>query len=138
MTEHVELRLSAYHDGSLDPAESERVRAHLETCSSCLSTSEEHRRLEALLTEATETAQPSTSLWPGVAARLEPRPALRLTFRFAGGLAFAAAAGIALSLAVPTRTPIAEVEADLWDALGYGLVNNAPATLAALDTEVDE
>ncbi|MBZ0268586.1 zf-HC2 domain-containing protein [bacterium] len=138
MSEHVEGRFTAYHDGALAPAETERIRFHLETCASCREAYEDHVRLEALLERATATPERSASMWPDVSARLHPRRPFRLTFGLAGGMAFAAAAGIALSVALPARTPTAAVETNLWDALGYGLVDGAPAALAAFETGGDE
>jgi anti-sigma factor RsiW len=137
MSEHVERRLTAYHDGALDRAESESVRLHLDTCAACRSASEEHLRFEALLDEATAVSAQSRSLWPGVKARLEPRRA-RLTFGFAGGMAAAAVAGVVLSLALPARTPTATFETDPWQALGYGVVDGTPTALAAFDLGVGE
>jgi predicted anti-sigma-YlaC factor YlaD len=130
MSEHVEDRLTAYPDGALDPADSERIRAHLESCSTCRSAYEEHARFEMLLTEATQEFEPSSSLWPGIAGRLES-PRMRL--RLAGGMAFAAAAGVALALLLPGPTPTAAADTDLWTALGYGLIDGEPAALAAFD-----
>jgi anti-sigma factor RsiW len=130
MSEHVEDRLTVYHDGALDADEAERIRAHLESCATCRAAYEDHRRFETLLEEATGEPDAKPSLWPGVAARLEP-PRRRL--RLASGMAFAAAAGVALALLLPGPATSEAADTDAWSTLGYGLVDGEPAALAAFD-----
>lgn len=105
-------RLSDYLDGGLDPAEAERVEAHLGTCPTC---SAVRRDLEVLVSASRTLGpvDPPRDLWPGVAASL-------------GG-------GTARSRARPTRAVLAAaavvlvtVSASLawW---GRGVVVSAPA-----------
>lgn len=101
-------RLSDYLDGELDAVEQASVERHLVSCEACRATLDELRavvaRAGALVDEA-----PDEDLWPGIAARLEPRTgagtddasrrgplreAVRRTFAFT--LPQLAAAGLAL------------------------------------------
>ena len=139
MSDHVEHRLTAYHDRALDSAEAAPIRAHLASCSACCAVDEDLVRFEALLSEAVSVTDPPPAfLWTRVAAQMHRRPAFRMTFRFAGGVALASVVGLALSFAVPTGSSagFAVVEEDLWTAFDYGLVDGAPAALAALETQV--
>lgn len=142
MSEHVDRKLDAYHDGRLDPAESDRVRAHLERCADCRAASEEHQRFESLLLRAARPeSAPTRSLWPGVRARLAPagRERRRPSAGFAGGMALAAAAGIALSVLLPEREPASSsAETTLWQALDYGAASGTPINLAAFEPEENE
>jgi hypothetical protein len=65
-------RLSEYLDGELEPHEQLAVERHLATCDACRTTLEE---LRAVVEEARAlgATPPAADLWPGVAARLEPR-----------------------------------------------------------------
>jgi anti-sigma factor RsiW len=135
VNEHVDHRLTAFHDGALDPAESERIRAHLESCTACRSAYEEHLQFEALLNEAVQTAAPPAFMWTRVSARLRERSSRRFTFRLAGGMVLASAVGIALSLTVSTQPPLSAIEEDLWSAFDYSLVDGPPAALVAFDTK---
>ncbi len=134
MNDHIENRLTAYHDGALEVAETDRIRAHLESCSACSSASADHLRFEELLVEAT-SSESAVSLWPAIEERLRPQLPFRLTFRFAGGMAFAAALGIIIALTLPSRAPTAgPVDGDIWASLGYGLVDGNPSSLTTLET----
>jgi hypothetical protein len=67
-------QLSAYMDGELPPAERRAVEAHLASCVHC---SELLADLAAVVERAAameREAEPSTDLWPGIRARLKPRP----------------------------------------------------------------
>ena len=141
MSDHVEHRLTTYHEGAFDSAEAARIRAHLASCSACRAADEDHVRFEALLSEAVQVADPPPAfLWTRVAAQMHRRPAFRLTFRFAGGMALASVVGMALSFAVPTGSSAgsAVVEEDLWTVFDYGLVDGAPTALVALETQVPQ
>ncbi len=131
MTEHVRQRLDAYHEGMLDPVESESIRAHLESCGHCRSEYESHVRLEAVLAEATEAPKLTRSLWPGVAQGLRKPAPFRFTLRFAAGTAMAAATGILISLAIPEPAARSVNEESIYETLEYGLAYGGPITLDA-------
>lgn len=116
-----ELRtqLDDYARGTLDPARSRALEAHLEQCPSCAAYLE---RLEPPLSEQATlppTVAPVQDLWPGVQARLAPRRGLRRRVSLPNwALAAAAIVLIAISSGVtalvlggrPTPAPVARAE----------------------------
>lgn len=86
-------RLSEYLDGDLDARTRRDLEAHLESCADCREVLDDLRALTARA-EALADREPGFDLWPGIARRLEPRPA-GAWGRFTGWLA---GARIALTL----------------------------------------
>jgi hypothetical protein len=78
MTDQWIARLSEVLDGELSDPDRESFEAHLATCAECARTLEE---LRAVTVEARrlEDRAPEVDLWPGIAARLRPRRAARIT-----------------------------------------------------------
>ena len=76
MTEHPSDALSAYLDDELDAGARAGIDAHLASCAACRSVMAE---LDELRTRAgawrEAEVSPTMDLWPGIAARLEPRRA---------------------------------------------------------------
>lgn len=72
MTEHWIDRLSDYIDGDMDAPERAALEAHLAECDACSSVLAD---LRSVVDEAAslEGRPPERDLWPGIAARLEPR-----------------------------------------------------------------
>jgi hypothetical protein len=94
-------RLSEYIDGELEPSERRALEAHLAGCAECRT---DLATLRAVVTRAGSLtdAPPASDLWPGVAARIDPRPARRTTLvtrRFAFTLPQLVAASLALIVA---------------------------------------
>lgn len=79
-----EDRLSEYLDGELKTAEHEACERHLATCASCRKAVADLRVVVARAQALRAPAAPATDLWPGVAARLQPRPAGRRWWPVAG------------------------------------------------------
>lgn len=73
MTEHVSNRLSAYLDDDLSAEERLLVEAHLGTCEACR---DELLGLHEIVDRASALGPvaPPRDLWPGIVARIEPRP----------------------------------------------------------------
>jgi anti-sigma factor RsiW len=100
-------RLSDYLDEEDLPArERDAIAAHLEQCEPCRRTLDELRKVAAQAA-ALEDTPPMTELWPGVVARLEPRPRRGFTLfrrdtpsrRFSFTLPQLAAASVLIALA---------------------------------------
>lgn len=72
MNGHPTEKLSEYIDGDLSAADRDRVDRHLSSCPQCAGLVED---LRAVLrsAQAVQDAPPAVDLWPGIAARLEPR-----------------------------------------------------------------
>ncbi|HKJ92254.1 MAG TPA: zf-HC2 domain-containing protein [Longimicrobiales bacterium] len=68
-------RLSEYVDGELAPEERAALERHLAGCGECTATLAELRAVLARAA-ALEDRAPDVDLWPGIAARLEPRAVL--------------------------------------------------------------
>ena len=78
-------RLSEYLDGTLGDRDRGALEAHLADCAECAETLAGLRAVAARAARAPGIA-PSVDLWPGIAARLEPRRApWRLSSLFAPG-----------------------------------------------------
>jgi hypothetical protein len=95
--------LDDYADGSLAEAEHQEAELHLAACATCRA---EERRLRAFLAEAAglrREAQPGRDLWPGIAARIEPRAKVLRFVRRGGWLAGLAAAAALIFALVNTR-----------------------------------
>ena len=94
-------RLSEYVDGELEPSERLDLETHLSGCAECRT---DLASLRAVVTRAGSLPDtpPASDLWPGVAARIDPRPARRTTLatrRFAFTLPQLVAASLALIVA---------------------------------------
>ena len=94
-------RLSECIDGELEPSERRDLEAHLAGCAECRT---DLAALRAVVTRAGSLSDtpPASDLWPGVAARIHPRPARRTTLvtrRFAFTLPQLVAASLALIVA---------------------------------------
>jgi anti-sigma factor RsiW len=133
MSEHIEHRLTAFHDGTLTPIEAEHVRTHLECCLTCSAAYKKHLRFEALLDKVILTPAPPAFLWTRVQAHLNTRTPRRLSLGLAGSMVLASAVGIALSFALPATPSQVASEETLWSALDYGLANGPPSALAAFE-----
>jgi anti-sigma factor RsiW len=66
-------RLSEYLDGELSPGERRPVEQHLSECPTCAFALEELQRVASRAKAWNQPSEPATDLWPGIAARLEPR-----------------------------------------------------------------
>ena len=67
-------RLSEFVDGGLAPREQAEIETHLEACDDCREVVDDLRLLVARAS-ALEDLEPAADLWPGIAHRLEERPA---------------------------------------------------------------
>ncbi|CAN5896441.1 hypothetical protein BH20GEM1_BH20GEM1_16560 [soil metagenome] len=72
MNGHPTEKLSEYIDGELDARERAEIERHLADCSRCERLVEDLRTVVEVA-QAVEDAPPAADLWPGIAARLEPR-----------------------------------------------------------------
>ncbi len=72
MTEHWSARLSEYLDGDLGPDETAALETHLAGCAACR---DALVALRAMVEQARRLPDraPASDLWPGIAARLQPR-----------------------------------------------------------------
>lgn len=68
-------KLSEYLDGQLAPNERAAVQRHLAACPACTAVLAELRAV-AKRAAGLAARDPATDLWPGIAERLAPRPAL--------------------------------------------------------------
>jgi hypothetical protein len=97
-------RLSAYLDGELSGFRRRNLEQHLSGCPHCSAALADLRQVVTRAKAWNEPSEPSTDLWPGIAARLEPRrPAwwrLPMAARFRWPLPRIAAAIILVALAV--------------------------------------
>jgi hypothetical protein len=96
--------LDEYVDGTLPEAEHQEAELHVASCAECRA---QERRLRAFLGEAAglrHEVQPGRDLWPGIAARIEPRAKVLRFVRRGGGLVGLAAAA-ALVFALVTARP---------------------------------
>jgi predicted anti-sigma-YlaC factor YlaD len=97
--ERLRERLDDYVDGALSEADHQEAELHLSSCEACRA---DERRLRAFVAEAAglrREAQPGRDLWPGIAARIEPRAKLARFVRRGGWLAgLAAAAALVFAL----------------------------------------
>jgi negative regulator of sigma E activity len=83
VTAHPTARLSALVDGELDGPDRTEAEAHLAACAECRAIVDDLRALAASAA-AWPTPAPPVDLWPGVAARLEPRAPGVVSFAPAG------------------------------------------------------
>jgi tetratricopeptide (TPR) repeat protein len=93
--------LSEYIDDELEPSERRALEAHLTECAECRTDLAALRAVVRRAGSLTDTP-PVSDLWPGVAARIDPRPARRTTLatrRFAFTLPQLVAASLALIVA---------------------------------------
>ena len=76
MSDRYTDRLSDYLDEELDESERLEIETHLRECPACVSTLEELRLVVARATRLTDGDRLAAApdLWPGIEARLEPRP----------------------------------------------------------------
>ncbi len=70
---HVVMRLRAFLDGEMSPAEASSVRAHCAGCSDCARTLEGFRAVGTALREGDPAAFARSSWWPAIDARLRRR-----------------------------------------------------------------
>lgn len=77
-------RLDEFVDGLLPEVESRAVERHLEGCPECRREVLELRNLLAEATALPRERAPERDLWPGIRARLAPRPARRFGFVLPG------------------------------------------------------
>ena len=68
--------ISAYLDGSLEPARTPALLEHLEVCPECASFYQEHLRITQLFSAALPDQDPPESIWLGIESRLATGPAL--------------------------------------------------------------
>src|SRR4051812_19633644 len=94
-----QVRLDAYHDGELSPAERSAVEAHLRDCPSCAAELAAIRRMSGVFADATPR-EPSQEqlLQLAQSVRAEPSDA-RMLLKLFRGTAVAAAVLLACSLA---------------------------------------
>jgi hypothetical protein len=95
-------RLSEYVDGELSRAERRALEQHLSGCTRCSAALDDLRLVAERAKAWNAPAEPARDLWPGIAARLEPRARVmprRWTRWLAPRLAAAAALVAALALA---------------------------------------
>ena len=125
------IRLDAYHDGELSPAERSDVEAHLHDCPSCAAELAAIRRMSAAFADATPP-EPSREQLLRLArsVRAEPSDA-RMLLRLFRGTAVAAAVLLACALAggayLSQRSKAAAHEAMVLDHVATG---SRPAALA--------
>ena len=118
------VRLDAYHDGELSPAERTDVEAHLRDCPSCAAELTAMRRMSAGFSAAPPRGPSHEQLvWLARSVRAEP-PEARMLLRLFRGTAVAAAVVLACSLAgaayLSQRTRAAAHEAMVLDHLTIG------------------
>ena len=113
------VRLDAYHDGELSPAERSDVEAHLRDCPSCAAELTVIRRTSAAFAE-TAPPEPSHEQLLQLAQRVRAQPSnARMLLRLFRGTAVAAAVLLACALAAAVylsqRTKAAAHEAMVLD-----------------------
>jgi len=127
-----QVRLDAYHDGELSPAERSDVEAHLRDCPSCAAELAAVRRMSGAFA-ATPPREPSHEQLLQLArnVRVESSDA-RMLLRLFRGTAVAAAVLLACALAgalyLSQRTKAAAHEAMVLDHLAIGSQSAAFAT----------
>lgn len=127
-----QLRLGAYHDGELSPAERSDVEAHLRDCPSCAAELAAIRRTSGAFAD-TAPREPSHEqlLQLARSIRAEPPSDARMLLRLFRGAAVAAAVLLACALAagvyLSQRTKAAAHEAMVLDHVAIG---SQPAAFA--------
>lgn len=120
------VRLDAYHDGELSPAERSAVEAHLRDCPSCAAALAAIRRVSGAFADAAPRGPSRQQLWQlaqNVRAA-EPSADARMLLRLFRGTAVAAAVLLACAFAagvyLSQRTKAAAHEAMVLDHLAIG------------------
>ncbi|MBC7816527.1 MAG: zf-HC2 domain-containing protein [Planctomycetaceae bacterium] len=99
----------------LSPAETQELQRHLQDCSNCQQTWEQHRRGFAVLqhSRTNETRPKSDSVWPTVSHRLRERAAAPQLGEFNGwiaALAVTAACVLLFVFSIEDSTPVASFQ----------------------------
>jgi anti-sigma factor RsiW len=91
-------RIDDYLDGRLGDFEADKLRKHLETCSSCADELEAIRDVREQAGGLPSSLEPPRDLWPGIAARISGARVVRARFGRRALLAAAAAVVMVSSL----------------------------------------